>query len=28
MGGACGVESEPGKGSHFWIELPCSTGGR
>jgi signal transduction histidine kinase len=21
MGGTCGVESEPGKGSHFWIQL-------
>jgi signal transduction histidine kinase len=21
MGGTCGVESEPGKGSRFWIEL-------
>jgi len=21
MGGSCGVESQPGRGSHFWIEL-------
>jgi signal transduction histidine kinase len=21
MGGACGVESEPGRGSRFWLEL-------
>lgn len=24
MGGACGVESEPGRGSRFWIELAAS----
>lgn len=24
MGGACGVESEPGKGTKFWIELPLA----
>lgn len=23
MGGTCGVESEPGKGSSFWLELPA-----
>jgi len=26
MGGTCGVESEPGKGSGFWIELPEALG--
>jgi signal transduction histidine kinase len=24
MGGTCGVESEPGKGSGFWLELPAA----
>jgi signal transduction histidine kinase len=25
MGGRCGVESESGKGSCFWVELPAGT---
>lgn len=26
MGGACGVESEEGRGSEFWIEMPAEEG--
>jgi signal transduction histidine kinase len=28
MGGRVGLESEPGKGSKFWIELPTEAGGK
>src|SRR5207248_3617558 len=27
MGGRVGVESQPGKGSCFWLELPAAGGG-
>ena len=28
MGGSCGVESTPGEGSRFWIELPAAAQGQ